>query len=311
MSTTTSKPSSSLDGGSAMQAILESGAGDEWQDFLIETMRTISAPLARRMLAQVGLGAGTTEPYRLLEQGCGMGVVAPLLHETVPRGVQEKSSVVCGDFSGPLVEAVKGRMGREGWVNCEAKVVDAQESGLPSESFTHVVGNIVYHTIPKSLAALKDSIRLLQPGGTFAVTTWHSQSSAWATDVRDAFNSLPSRLHPPNYAFHMPMQLTDDGHWDDVDWVRGALTDQGLVDVQVDVLATLSSVKSPEHFMKTSGMMVEYAGKLNLGLDLQNGRDKVEEVKELVKKHLVEKYGEEGKWTLTWVSIIASGRKPS
>ncbi|KAL1860379.1 hypothetical protein Daus18300_009292 [Diaporthe australafricana] len=300
-----------VDAGSAMQAVLESSAGEEWQQFLIETMRSISAPLAQKMLAQVNLGAGTTEPFRLLEQGCGMGVVAPLLHETVPRDVQDRSSVLCGDFSKPLVELVKGRIEKEGWVNCDAQVVDAQESGLPSGSFTHVVGNIVYHTIPNSLAALKDSVRLLGPGGTFALTTWHSYNGAWVPDVREAFNALPSRLHPPNYEFHMPMQLSGDGHWDDVDWVRRALTDQGLLDVQVDVLATMTSIKNPEHFMKTSSTMIEYAGKLTLGLDLQNGRDKVEEVKKLVKRHLVEKYGEEGKWTLTWVSIIASGRKPS
>lgn len=130
-------------------------------------------------------------------------------------------------------------------------------------------------------------------------------------DVREAFDALPSRLLPPDYNFHMPMQLTDDGHWDNVDWLRGALTDQGLVDVQVDVLATLTPIKSPEHFMRTSSLMIEYAGKLTLGLDLENDKGKVEEIKGFVKKHLVEKYGEDGKWTLTWVSIIASGKKPS
>lgn len=128
--TTTTKPSKLPDGASAMQNILQRSYGDDWQQFLIETMRSISAPLAQRALAQVGLGAGTTEPYRLLEQGCGLGVVAPLLHEAVPRGVQERSSVLCGDFSAPLVEAVKGRIEKEGWVNCDARVVDAQVSIL-------------------------------------------------------------------------------------------------------------------------------------------------------------------------------------
>lgn len=156
-----------------------------------------------------------------------------------------------------------------------------------------------------------DSIRLLQPGGALALTTWHTQNGAWVCDVRDAFNALPSKLLPPDYDFHMPMQLTDDGHWDNVDWLRGALTDAGLVDVQVDVLATLTHITSPEHFMKTSATMIEYAGKLTLGLNLETDRGKVDEVKEFVKKHLVEKYGKDGKWTLTWVSIIASGRKPS
>lgn len=125
--TTTAKP---LSGASAMQKILEQSYGEDWQEFLVETMRSVSSPLARRALAQVGLGAGTTEPYRLLEHGCGLGVVAPLLHESVPREVQERSSVLCGDFSAPLVEAVKGRIAKEGWVNCEAQVVDATVSVL-------------------------------------------------------------------------------------------------------------------------------------------------------------------------------------
>lgn len=128
--TTTAKPPKLIDGASAMQKILEQSYGEDWQEFLVETMRSISAPLARRALDQVGLGAGTTEPYRLLEQGCGLGVVAPLLHEAVPREVQDKSSVLCGDFSAPLVEAVKGRIAKEGWVNCEAQVVDATVSVL-------------------------------------------------------------------------------------------------------------------------------------------------------------------------------------
>lgn len=130
-SSTQNAPSKGFTSASAMQTILETSQGEDWQAFLVETMRSISAPLAQKMLSQIGLlpPKTTTEPYRLLEQGCGMGVVAPLLHETLPREVQERSSVVCGDFSGPLVEAVKGRIEREGWVNCEARVVDATVSG--------------------------------------------------------------------------------------------------------------------------------------------------------------------------------------
>lgn len=127
----TNAPSKGFTSASAMQTILETSQGEDWQAFLVETMRSISSPLAQKMLSQIGLTTQSTpEPYRLLEQGCGMGVVAPLLHETMPREVQEKSSVVCGDFSGPLVEAVKGRIEREGWVNCEARVVDATVSFL-------------------------------------------------------------------------------------------------------------------------------------------------------------------------------------
>lgn len=111
---------------SAMQSALQAADGEEGQQFLLESLKSISAPLAAKMLSQISLGANTTEPFNLLEQGCGMGVVVPLLNETVPKEVLERSSVLCGDFSGPLVEVVKQRIEKEGWVNTRAGVVDAQ-----------------------------------------------------------------------------------------------------------------------------------------------------------------------------------------
>lgn len=107
--------------------------------------------------------------------------------------------------------------------------------------------------------------------------------------------------------------MTAYGHWNDVNWIKQALISEGLEDVEVDVLAHLCGVKSPEHFMKAYAVMVELAAKMTLGFNLEGDQDRerVGEVKKLVKEHLVNKYGEDGSWNLTWVSIIASGRKPS
>ncbi|ROV97134.1 hypothetical protein VMCG_07532 [Cytospora schulzeri] len=301
---------------SVMQSILQASDGEEWQRFVLESLESISGPLAAKMLSQINLGASTTEPFKLLDQGCGMSVVAPLLNKTVPREVLERSNILCGDFSGPLVEVVKKRIEKEGWVNTRAEVVDAQReqnSGLPAKSFTHVVSNIMYHLVPDSRAALKDSIGLLRPGGTLAFTTWHRQNDGWVSDVRSAFDTLPAAFLPADYSFQMPMQMTSYGHWDDVNWIKQALVSEGLEDVKVDVLAHLCEMKGPEHFMKGNAVVVEVAAKLTLGLSSEGdeGRERVDKVKRLVKEHLVNKYGEEGRWYLTWVSIIASGRKPS
>ncbi|KUI74009.1 Aklanonic acid methyltransferase DnrC [Cytospora mali] len=298
-----------------MQSILQASRGEEWQQFLLDSLKSISTPLAVKMLSQIDLGANTAVPFNLLEQGCGMGVVAPLLNETVPKEILERSSVMCGDVSGPMIDVVKKRIEKEGWINTRAEVVDAQNSGLPAESFTHVVSNIMYHHVPDSQAALKDSIGLLRPGGVLAFTTWHSQNGGWIPDIRSAFDALPPDLLPEDYSFHIPMQMTSYGHWDDVNWIEQALISEGLEDVKVDVLAHLSESKleGPGQFMKASAVMVEWAAKLTLGLSLEGDKDRerVDEVKKRVEEHLVKRYGEEGSWKLTWVSIIASGRKPS
>lgn len=96
------------------------------QQSLLEAVDAITAPLARNMLHKIGLDETTTTPFKLLEIGCGMGVLAPNLNQTVPKNVMEKSSVLCTDFSEALVTTVKRRIENEGWVNTDARVVDAQ-----------------------------------------------------------------------------------------------------------------------------------------------------------------------------------------
>lgn len=113
---------------SAMEATFTTSSTAEWQSFLLQTLQAISSPLARNMLTKTGLDASTAEPFTLLDHGCGMGVVAPVLMETVPRDVLKQSNILCADLSEKLVESVQGRIEKEGWVNCEANVVDAQVS---------------------------------------------------------------------------------------------------------------------------------------------------------------------------------------
>lgn len=129
LSPTMAFPKSTGNAGSkAMEAILTTSSSIEWQAFLQKSMEAISKPLASNMLAKIGLNASATEPFKLLDHGCGLGIVAPVLMETIPRDVLERSSVLCADLSEKLVENVKDRIDQEDWVNCEARVVDAQVS---------------------------------------------------------------------------------------------------------------------------------------------------------------------------------------
>lgn len=307
-----STPSSSM-----MEAFLTTSSSTEWQDFLLQSLQAISSPLARNMLAKIGLDASATEPFTLLDHGCGMGVVAPVLMETVLRDVLERSSVLCADSSAKLVESLQARSEMEGWVNCEAKVVDAQNSGLPSESFTHVVSNIMYHLVPDSQAALKDSIRLLRPGGTLAFTTWHASNPSWFVFLRDAMASpahFPPKLLPPDFAFHVPMHTSQWGQWDDVDWVREALSDAdacgvALDNVKVEVFANSWPVENVEHFMKMSEKVIDMVMGLVLHEESIGKLGGKEGLKARVKGYLEDRYGTKG-WTCIGVSILAWGTKP-
>ncbi len=152
----------------------KNATGSTWENTVMDNARTVSTPLAIRMLVQMGLGEDTTTPFKLLENACGAGVVAPLLQQIIKPDVLKQSSILCGDFSDQAVELAKKRIETGGWVNTKAATVDAQvrpssgsigldflsysqmgqKTGLADGSFTHVATNIGFHVVPDSEAAL-------------------------------------------------------------------------------------------------------------------------------------------------------------
>ena len=153
---------------------IKNATGSTWEKTLLDNARNVSTPLAIRMLVQMGLGEHTNAPFKLLENACGAGVVAPLLQQIIKPGILRQSSILCGDFSDQAVDLAKKRIEAEGWVSTKATKVDAQvrpssgsvgfgplscsqmrqKTGLADGSFTHVATNIGFHVVPDSEAAL-------------------------------------------------------------------------------------------------------------------------------------------------------------
>lgn len=100
--------------------------GNEWEAALLSTTRNISAPLAKKLLSQMGLAEDASNPIELFENACGVGVVAPLVQEMVKPTILKQSKILCGDTAEPMLELAKKRLQSEGWVNTEVKIVDAQ-----------------------------------------------------------------------------------------------------------------------------------------------------------------------------------------
>ncbi|KAK3898368.1 S-adenosyl-L-methionine-dependent methyltransferase [Staphylotrichum tortipilum] len=279
---------------------LKTAVGSAWEATLLENARSVSTPLAARMLSQMGLGADTTAPFKLFENACGVGVVAPLLKQIVKPDVLGQSSILCGDFSEQAVDFAKRRRESEGWLNTEVATVDAQKNGLPDGTFTHVATNIGFHVVPDSEAALNEAIRVLQPGGVLGFTTFHREVG-WVGEVREAFASFPFEA-----PCGMGLQTTPWGTWSDVNWVRKTLTGKGLQDVKVDVFAFLSHVESADFFLANYGMMMDWIVNTSWSEELRRLHPK-EEIHALVKEFLETKYGGEG-WDLSWIALVASGR---
>jgi len=130
--------------------------GDDWENILIRGTNMITRPMCIQMLHNIGLDEGQSGPFSLLDLACGTGAVASAVQQMVKPELLQQSHILSGDFSEPMVQLCKRRAEREKWVgDCKAEVVDAQKSGLPDQSFTHVTVGFGFHLMPDAEAALK------------------------------------------------------------------------------------------------------------------------------------------------------------
>ncbi|CCF47354.1 hypothetical protein CH063_04131 [Colletotrichum higginsianum] len=249
---------------------------------------------------------GNTEPVAFFDNACGSGVLTQELQKRLGKDVLEKSTFLCADIAQNMVDLVKERVQAEGWLNTEVRLLDATKTGLPADSFTHIGLCMALNIIQDPDAVLADCKRILKPGGMLGATLPHPNGVFWTADMRSAFRSFP---FPAPFPDTLPTQMHDQGHWSDQDWVINHLEEQGFKDVKVKAAIGTYYVKSAEHYVSTFGIM--------LGWFLTQWWDKetteahpVNEVRELIKKHLKEKYKGEG-WEMEWMLLCVTGSIPS
>ena len=93
---------------------------------LVKTSQRCMKYLALPLVSQMGISSSTAEPVQVLDNCCGSGVVTQEIQAMLGKDVLDKSSFICGDNSAPLVGLVERRIEAEGWLNAEAKVLDAK-----------------------------------------------------------------------------------------------------------------------------------------------------------------------------------------
>ncbi|KAJ6135601.1 Acetylaranotin bis-thiomethyltransferase [Penicillium capsulatum] len=246
----------------------------------------VTSPFAKDLIAQSGLGANANPatPLTVLDNACGTGIVSSILHRQLDDRVKGNWTLTCGDFSEAMLERTKHRMKEEGWMNAETKVVDAQNTQLPSASYTHVITAFGYMVLPRSLDAL---------------------DAGWLLIIQKAIETMPGNLPWPT-----PSDFTgllNNGEWDSATWVKSQLSQRGLEGVKANVVTKKLSLTVPG-FMKMATVMFPVV--------IQNfwtadQRDKHgEEARQFLQEYLINTYGENGDVPMTWIAILATARKP-
>jgi ubiquinone/menaquinone biosynthesis C-methylase UbiE len=128
---------------------------------LIETM---FAPLSRALIEEAGIGPGST----VLDVGGGSGEPS----FTIAASVGETGSVVYTDPAAGMVKAARTEAERRGLANIKFQQCGAEQLPFADSSFDMVVSRLSAMFFADTPAALRETLRILKPGGTVSFLVW-------------------------------------------------------------------------------------------------------------------------------------------
>jgi SAM-dependent methyltransferase len=179
-----------------------------------------SAEAAKWMLRAAELRPGE----RVLEVAGGAGRVGlQAAAEVGPAG-----SVLCSDFSEEMVRVAGERFARLGISNVETRALDAQSLDLEDRSFDAVLCRFGYMLMPDPQRALRESARVLRPGGRLVLAVWgEDERNPWLANILAAVRSHFS-APPPEPGAPGPFSLGDPAR------LRDLLGQAGFADAEVE-----------------------------------------------------------------------------
>ena len=159
----------------AIQAMYSTGAGayrDTWAPVLLE--------LARVLVDRMALA----DALRILEVGCGPGLLLPVLGEAAPM-----AQIVGGDVTADMVALAPAAFDRV--------VCDVMSMPFPPAIFDVVVIPFMLFHVPSDTAAIAEVARVLRPSGTVGLSVWGARSDPLAYEVwEECFPTEPASGPP-------------------------------------------------------------------------------------------------------------------
>jgi ubiquinone/menaquinone biosynthesis C-methylase UbiE len=162
--------------------------------------------------------------HRVLELAAGAGDTGLLAAELVLPG----GTVLSTDAVEEMVDLARARARELGISNVEFRTMDAEWIDLPAAQLDGVLARFGYMLLADPEAALRETRRVLLPGGRVALSAWSDPAdnpwnSVHTAELRAMGALEPSDLDAPGmYAFRDPARI------------RALLEDTGFTDIVVE-----------------------------------------------------------------------------
>ncbi|MCL2769708.1 MAG: methyltransferase domain-containing protein [Solirubrobacterales bacterium] len=203
-----------------------------------ERIAAFGMPVAERMLEGVGLEPG----QRVLEIAAGLGDVGLMAAARVgPRG-----SVIVSDQAEGMLAAARERAQARGVENVEFRLLDAESLDLDTASVDVALCRSGYMLMVDPPAALRETRRVLRPGGRLALAVWDEpQRNPWATAPM-AVMLERGLAEPPAPGAPGMFALADRAR------LRGALEECGFTEIEIEPVSVHRRHATVEDFWQVS-----------------------------------------------------------
>lgn len=212
--------------------VLATGAAERER---LALLQEVYGPVTQTALRDAGLRSG----MRVLEIGCGNGLMACWLAEQVgPTG-----SVLGLDQSQAQVDEARGLAASRGLANVRFELGEANAPGAPAGSFDVAYCRLVLMHLPDPLGALRAMRALVKPGG--AVVAVEMDLTRWLCDP-------PSPAVERAYALNVQLGDARGEHFRIATSLHGLFDAAGLVDVEARADLPLIRRGPTKHLLRLS-----------------------------------------------------------
>jgi ubiquinone/menaquinone biosynthesis C-methylase UbiE len=174
---------------------------------------------------------------RILEAACGSGIVTRRILQSMPAG----ASLVATDLNAPMIAHARAMIGADSRVTW--RTADMCDLGLPDGSFDTEVCQFGVMFVPDKLAAFREALRVLAPGGLYIFNVWDSLArNRFATLANEVITGF-FPTDPPGF-YQVPFSMHD------VDAVRSLLDQAGFQDVRQTSLDLETTSPSADEFAR-------------------------------------------------------------